>query len=182
MTKPKLPAQYEWLYYEATKIPMLKNALDLYGTKETVGPRSNPEILAWARELGGWQRSIFTNDDVPWCGLFMAVVAQRSGYRPPPNWQRAMAWSSFGVMQKRPKLGDTVTFTRPGGGHAGIYVGEDKKNFHILGGNQSNEVNIIGIPMTRFYSASRPRFLGSPPRNIRTILLQPNGRISHNEA
>ena len=35
-------------------------------------------------------------------------------------------------------LGDILTFKRNGGGHVGLYVGEDKDCYHVLGGNQGN--------------------------------------------
>jgi len=39
-------------------------------------------------------------------------------------------------------LGDVLIFTRGIGGHVGIYVREDDKCYHVLGGNQSDSVYI----------------------------------------
>ena len=42
-----------------------------------------------------------------------------------------------------PAYGCIVVFSRAGGGHVGFLVGKDKQgNLMILGGNQSNAVNI----------------------------------------
>lgn len=46
-------------------------------------------------------------------------------------------------------LGDALTFKRNGGGHVGIYVGEDSTCYHVLGDNQSNMVCITRIEKTR---------------------------------
>lgn len=40
-------------------------------------------------------------------------------------------------------LGDVLVFPRGAGGHVAFYVGEDSRHFHILGGNQDNQVSII---------------------------------------
>jgi hypothetical protein len=45
-------------------------------------------------------------------------------------------WNGFNK-EKTMMLG-VLTFKRKGGGHVGIYVGEDSKCYHVLGGNQSN--------------------------------------------
>ena len=48
-----------------------------------------------------------------------------------------------------PRLGCILVFTRAGGGHVGLYLGEDATHFHILGGNQSNSVSVTRIGKDR---------------------------------
>ena len=42
-----------------------------------------------------------------------------------------------------------MVFTRAGRGHVGLYLGEDATHFHILGGNQTNNVSITRIAKVR---------------------------------
>jgi cell wall-associated NlpC family hydrolase len=79
-------------------------------------------------------------------------------------------------------LGDVLTFKRNGGGHVGIYVGEDKTHFHVLGGNQNNEVNVVRIAKTRLFKARRTVWRIAQPQNVRKIYLEPKGIITTNEA
>jgi hypothetical protein len=80
-----------------------------------------------------------------------------------------------------PMLGDVLVFVRNGGGHVGLYVGEDETAFHVLGGNQSDAVNIKRIAKRRLYAARWPTYRAEPV-NVRQIPLAPNGALSANEA
>ena len=71
-----LPSQYAWLTKLSPLPRMIEEALKLYGTTEVSGSRNNPQILAWADEVG--LEAVYTADSIPWCGLFMAVVAKRA--------------------------------------------------------------------------------------------------------
>ena len=73
-------------------------------------------------------------------------------------------------------------FKRDGGGHVGIYVGEDKTHYHIIGGNQGNEVSIMRIAKNRMHEARRTAWKIAQPYNVRVIKLESQGRISQNEA
>lgn len=46
-----IPEHYRWLEKE-TGPKMLLEAVKLYGIAEKKGDENNPEILAWAKELG----------------------------------------------------------------------------------------------------------------------------------
>ena len=174
----KLPNQYKWLLQEEAPRHLLK-ALELYGVAEIVGSKHNPVIMGWAKELG--LDKTYTADEVPWCGLFAAICLHRAGRQivDKPLW--ALSWNSFGVESKKPMLGDILTFTRNGGGHVGFYVGEDKDAFHVLGGNQGNQVCVVRIVKTRLSQCRRPAY-NSQPINVRSIALNGNGIISINEA
>jgi cell wall-associated NlpC family hydrolase len=79
-------------------------------------------------------------------------------------------------------LGDVLTFKRDGGGHVGIYVGEDDKHYHVLGGNQGNSVSISRIAKTRLYKARRTTWKIAQPANVRVVKLEAKGVITTNEA
>lgn len=177
---PKLPTKYRWLASEGAP-RMLVEGLKLYGTIETPGTPNNPTIIAWAQEMGNNVADVYKADSIPWCGLFMAIVAKRAGKEVPKSPLWALAWSTFGNHVDVPMLGDVLVFTRQGGGHVGLYVGEDDTAYHVLGGNQSDKVSIARIAKTRLYISRRPIYSIAQPSNIRRIILTPDGIISSNE-
>lgn len=168
---------YSWLKDE-TGPKMIVEAVKLLGTTEDESSKSNKVILEWAEEVG--VQALYTNDDIPWCGLFIAVVALRSGKKIVQNPLWAKNWTKFGTPAEDAMLGDVLVFQRNGGGHVGLYVGEDHRYFHILGGNQGNQVNIMRILKTRCISVRRPLYHNTP-YNVRKIVLSASGKISSNE-
>lgn len=172
-----LPKHYQWLAEEPGP-KMLIEALKLYGVKERIGPADNPEILAWAAEVG--LSSTYKRDETAWCGLFMAVIANRAGkpITDSPLWARS--WAEWGTKSPRAALGDVLVFVRDGGGHVGLYVGEDANSYHVLGGNQSDSVCIKRIAKSRCIAVRR-LYRNTPP-NVRSIKLSPFGQLSKNEA
>lgn len=175
-----LPSRYAWLAREPGP-KMIVEALKLFGTMEKPGSANNPTIVAWAKEVGGEVADVYKADSIPWCGLFMAVVAKRAGKEPPKHPLWALSWSAFGAKAPAPALGDVLVFTRSGGGHVGLYVGEDASAFHVLGGNQSDRVCIARIAKARLYAARRPLYRVEPA-NVRPIRLEATGTLSLNEA
>ena len=176
----ELPPAYRWID-EVRPLPrMVEAARQLYGTIETLGPADNPLILDWAREVG--LSRAYSSDAVPWCGLFMALVARRAGKAAPakPLWARS--WGRFGVASPEAALGDVLVFARAkGGGHVGLYVGEDETAFHVLGGNQTDAVSITRIARTRCIAIRRPIYRVQPA-SVAPIQLAATGAISVNEA
>jgi uncharacterized protein (TIGR02594 family) len=173
-----LPAQYAWLSKEDGP-KMLIEALKLFGTLEGPGAKDNPTILAWASEIG--LAKTYSHDSIPWCGLFIGVVARRSGKDIPDSPLWALSWADFGKPAGAPMLSDVLTFKRNGGGHVALYVGEDSAAYHCLGGNQSDKVCITRIAKSRLYKARRP-FYTVQPANVRKITLASTGKLSTNEA
>lgn len=174
-----LPEQYNWLNDVGPLPRMTEEALKLLGTIEGAGSADNPTILSWANEVG--LENIYTHDAVPWCGLFMALVATRAGKTPPTNPLWALNWAKFGEEEGQPRLGDVLTFTRNGGGHVTQYVAEDKAAYHCLGGNQGDKVCIERILKIRLYRVRRPIY-HVMPESARSYLVGPNGAVSQNEA
>jgi uncharacterized protein (TIGR02594 family) len=169
---------YNWLQ-EETGPRILVQAVKLIGTKEIVGKAHNPIILDWAKQLG---IKAYTNDEIPWCGLFIAYCAHKAGVEvvDGPLW--ALNWAKYGTKESTPMLGDVLTFKRDGGGHVGLYVGEDRTHYHVLGGNQNNQVNVMRIAKTRLHQARRTAWKIAQPSNVRKIELSNKGIISTNEA
>jgi len=173
-----LPEQYQWLLKEgAPKI--LVEFLKLYGVKEDLSIRNNPTILGWAKELG--LSGVYKADSIAWCGLACGIAAKRAGkaFSFNPLW--ALNWAKFGTPVDIPMLGDILTFTRKQGGHVAIYIGEDDTCYHILGGNQSDQVNIVRKLKKNLYKARRPIYSIATPPNVRRIFLSTKGVLSSKE-
>lgn len=175
-----LPAKYQWLHQVGPLPRMVQEALKLYGTLEAPGAANdNPTIMQWADETG--LERVYTADSVPWCGLFAAIVAKRAG-KPivsSPLW--ALSWSKFGEPGGQPRLGDVLTFKREGGGHVGLYIGEDASCYHVLGGNQSDAVTITRIRKERLHAVRRHYSIAAPS-SARPFVLAASGAVSANEA
>jgi uncharacterized protein (TIGR02594 family) len=172
-----IPAKYEWLNKEGAP-RMLVEMLKIFGTLESPGASDNPTIMSWAKDLG---LKDYKHDAIPWCGLAMAIVAKRSGKEvvKDPLW--AANWLKFGNKVINAMLGDVLVFKRPGGNHVGLYVGEDRECYHVMGGNQRDSVSIVRINKNRLTGVRRPVYTIAQPHNVRKIILSSSGEISDNE-
>ncbi len=130
----------------------LRRARSLIGTREAPGAANSPTILGWAKKLGAKVLGMVYNaDSVPWCGLFVAMCVAEDGIAPAPIAVRAKAWATWGANIAADHLapGAVLVFERPGGGHVGFYVGEDRTHYHVLGGNQGDRVSIMRLEKSR---------------------------------
>ncbi len=162
-------------------LPWFGEAARLQGVTEIAGTRSNGTILGWAKALGGWVASYFDDDDIPWCGLFAAhcIGATLPEEPLPSNPLGALNWSSFGIACE-PQPGAILTFSRDGGGHVGFYVSEDDTYFHVLGGNQSNKVNVTKVAKSRHKATRWPKTAPAPTgKRVKAAF---SGTVSTNEA
>lgn len=160
---------------------MVREAMALYGTLESMGNKNNPVIIAWDKETNTKDDNWYKEDSTPWCGLFMAVVAQRAGKEVPPQCLRALAWADFGVSVPVAMLGDVLVFKRKGGGHVGIYTAEDKENYFVLGGNQGDKVSIVKIAKNRIFAIRRPVYAIGQPESVKRYFVNAVGGVSENE-
>lgn len=173
---------YDYLK-KVTAPQILVQALKLVGTKEIIGVKHSETIMRWAKELG--IEKIYTADEIAWCGLFVCYCTHKAGLELPFSAKEslwALNWNKFGTKESVAMLGDILTFKRNGGGHVGLYVGEDDTCYHVLGGNQSNMVNITRIEKTRCAGIRRTPWKISQPDSVKAIVVSPTGFISKNEA
>jgi len=63
-----------------------------------------------------------------------------------------------------------------------MYVGEDDEAYHVLGGNQSDQVMIKRIAKSRLLGVRRCPWRVNQPSNVRVVRLAAGGALSHNEA
>lgn len=184
-----IPKGYEWLNSVGTLPKTISEALKLFGTHEVVGKGSNKTIMAWRDELNAAagvnplaQKIVgYGDDDIPWCGLFAAIVAFRAGKAVVANPLWARNWQNFGVKSPAAGLGDCLVFVRNGGGHVGWYIAEDAKAYHVLGGNQSNAVTITRIEKGRCIAVRRPVY-NAAPASVKPYKVAATGGLSRDEA
>lgn len=154
----------------------LKIARSYDGLKEIPGPRHNQTIIRWLGKLRAW----WSDDETPWCGVFVAHCMQKCRLPFPKLYMRAKAWSDYGSLLRRDRLalGAILVFDRAGGGHVGFYVGEDAGFYYVLGGNQSNAVNVMKLGKSRLVASRWPK--GEPV--IGKPVYLNGGSVSTNEA
>lgn len=136
----------------------IKKARTYIGTKEIPGPKHNTVILGWLAALKAWWR----DDETPWCGVFVAYIIRETlgDVGIPKYWMRAKEWASYGMPLAKGTPGAILVFNRTGGGHVGFYIGEDDTRYYVLGGNQSNAVNITPILKNRCTAIRWPLGVG----------------------
>lgn len=97
-----------------------------------------------------------TAKTVPWCAGFVNAMLERSGIRSTRS-DSSKSYIDYGVKLSEPKYGCVVVFSRKGGGHVGFCVGKTKDgNLLILGGNQSDAVNIKSFSTDRVIAYRYP--------------------------
>lgn len=145
------------------------------GLREVPGKRHNATIVGWLARLRAWWR----DDETPWCGVFVAHCMDHAGLPYPKLYMRAKAWSDYGALLRPERLspGAILVFDRAGGGHVGFYVGEDAGFYYVLGGNQSNAVNVMKLSKARLIASRWPH--GEPV--IGRPVQMRGGMVSTNE-
>lgn len=139
--------------------PWIKVATSLTGLKEVHGSQHNPEILQMWRDI---KRGGIKSDEVPWCAAFVGACLERSGIQS-TRFEGARSYADWGQKLEAPVSGCVVVFSRDGGGHVGFVVGQDEAgNLLVLGGNQSDEVNVRAFPRSRVTAYRWPSGLDIP--------------------
>ncbi|MDH4078910.1 MAG: TIGR02594 family protein [Nitrospira sp.] len=133
------------------------------GIAEVPDQASNPHILAMLRLDDDWPQG----DEVAWCSAFLNYVAWLLRL-PRSKDLLARSWLRIGqaVSIEDALVGfDVVVFKRrdrdPGSdvidapGHAGFFAGRDGNSVLVLGGNQSDSVNVSPYPIKRLLGVRR---------------------------
>ena len=133
----------------ATEPRWLKLARADLGIREVPGVADNPVLVkrfASMTKIIGW---LFNKDSIPWCGAIMAWWMNQCGIKPPLAPAIALSWAKWGTALSKPVPGAVLVFTRDGGGHVTLYVGEDATHYHCLGGNQGDAITIARLAKSR---------------------------------
>lgn len=130
------------------------------GLAEIPGKDHSPVISGWLRKLKAW----WTDDETPWCGVFVAACMREVGVALPQHWYRAKGWLDWGVTLSAAAVGCVVIYERKGGGHVGFVVGQDQNgNLMTLGGNQGNRVSVLPFDRSRAIGFRWPSAPFPPP-------------------
>jgi uncharacterized protein (TIGR02594 family) len=146
--------------------------------------RQEAKVLGWLKSVASWVTSASTS----WCGAFMAVASSTTlpTEAIPGNPLGAREWLKYGRPLEQPAVGCVVVFWRVSRsswqGHVGYVVGRDQRgNLMVLGGNQSDEVNIRPFANDRVLGYRWPNTFPLPAARGLPLLTS-GGRVSTNEA
>jgi uncharacterized protein (TIGR02594 family) len=193
----KLPAKFRFLLEDPVAPLMVRLAIGELGLVETPGSGNNSVIIEWADEVARtvttpyakWAADWYNADSIPWCGLFMAVIAVRASQgkaerMPPTKYLSALEWATFGeqVSIDAAAVGDVMVLGRKGGGHVTLNVGTEEggRRFFGLGANQGDAVNIAAFDNSRLVAVRRPAY-STRPAGARRVIVGPGGPSSTNE-
>lgn len=113
---------------------------------EIKGPQHCAEILQYWRDI---KRGGIKDDETPWCAAFVGAMLERVGIQS-TRFESARSYLTWGTELREPVPGCIVVFTRDGGGHVGFVVGQNEnRDLLVLGGNQSDAVNIRAFQRSR---------------------------------
>lgn len=163
----------------STEPAWLTHARTYLGTAEIPGKATAPVIARWLRELKSW----WSDDEMPWCGTFVAACLRESGLPVAKHWYRAKDWLNWGNSLAEPILGCIVVYERTGGGHVGFVVGRDVLGRIVtLGGNQGNKVSIAPFDAVRVLGYRWPENRFAEQISAGKLpLVQSNGQSSTGE-
>lgn len=144
---------------KATPAEIYEAAYKWLGLTEIVGPKHEAKIIEMFHTSG---HSWVNDDETPWCAAFVGHVLVSCGLVGTRS-LAARSYETWGepVSLDKAQKGDIVVFWRksPGSGlgHVGFYHGHDTDSVYVLGGNQSNAVNISPYKMSRLVAVRRAR-------------------------
>lgn len=132
------------------------------GVKEIPGSKHNSLIVRWGRMLATW----YADDETAWCSAFVNAMAREAGYEQSGK-LNARSWLDVGVEVPiaKAKPGDVVIFWRVSKdsweGHVAFLVSYNAASgtVRVLGGNQSNEVNVATYSTSMLLGVRRLRTL-----------------------
>lgn len=138
--------------------PWLDWARAEIGTREIVGAQHNPRVVAYWT-MGNVALRV-TDDETPWCAAFVAAALERTGYRSTRSGMaRSYANSQHMTRISGPRLGAICVLSSSRGassGHVGFVEAADSTHVWLLGGNQSNAVNIARFPLSQLVGWYQP--------------------------
>lgn len=154
----------------------LDEAQSFIGLREVKGQQHAAEILKFWKDI---KRGGIKDDETPWCAAFVGAMLERAGVQS-TRFESARSYETWGVKLAQPVRGCVVVFSRDGGGHVGFVVGQDKAgNLLVLGGNQSDAVNVRAFPRSRVTAYRWPAGLPLPAANLPVLA---GAEISKKEA
>ncbi len=136
------------------------------GQSEISGPRHNPRITAFFKELGHERHA---RDEVAWCAAFVGACLERSGLKSTRSLM-ARSYARWGDELDAEVAGAVAVLSRgpnPALGHVGFLVGWSSEKVWLLGGNQKDQVSVASYERRRLVA------LRWPPMNVATMPDEP---------
>jgi uncharacterized protein (TIGR02594 family) len=148
---------------------LLKVGFSLFGLKEALGAKDNPEIIAMAKYCGF---NGYAHDSIAWCALAQNYVNKKAGFEASGK-LNAKSFKSIGETVEfkidgkydfsNVQPGDICVFWRnnPNGweGHVAMFINyrQTEGRVYVLGGNQGDAYNVSAYPVERLEAIRRPR-------------------------
>ena len=128
--------------------PWMKLAWRDYGVREIAGSRHSRRILDYFADVGhdGVRR-----DETAWCAAFVGSCLERAGFSSTRSLM-ARSYLEWGSKLAEPVPGAIAILSRganPAYGHVGFFVAQSDGKVWLLGGNQSDGVNVAGYRQSR---------------------------------
>lgn len=116
----------------------------------------NPKVVAYFKDSGN---AGVTDDATAWCAAFVGAMLARSGVKGTGklNARSYLEWGQP-VERKDAKPGDVVIFKRGNSswqGHVAFFVKDKGALIEVLGGNQSDAVNVKGYQSSQLLGIRR---------------------------
>lgn len=126
------------------------------GVREIEGGKSNPRVMEYFKKVG---HSWVKDDSTAWCAAYVGWCLEMAGIKSTRK-LNARSYLKLGTEVKTPQKGDIVILWRvkknSAYGHVAFFEGfTPDGNLLLLGGNQSNEVNISEYPISRLLGYRR---------------------------
>lgn len=136
----------------------LVQAAEEIGQREKPGSGENMRIQEYHR-YAERDNDKALSEEIPWCASFVCWVLEKVGMGS-TNSRAARSYEKWGVSTKHdPWPGDIVVFWRGRRdgwqGHVGFLVKKEGNTVYVLGGNQSNSVNVTAYTTDRLVDIRR---------------------------
>jgi len=118
---------------------------------------NNPKVVAYFKDSGN---PGVMDDETAWCAAFVGAMLRRAGVKSTGalNARSYLDWGTP-VARKDAQPGDVVVFKRGNSswqGHVAFFVKDRGALIDVLGGNQSNAVNVKGYQSAALLGIRRP--------------------------
>lgn len=118
---------------------------------------NNPKVVAYFKDSGN---PGVTDDETAWCAAFVGAMLKRAGIKGTGklNARSYLDWGTP-VDRKNAQPGDVVVFKRGNSswqGHVAFFVKDRGALIDVLGGNQSDAVNVKGYQAAALLGIRRP--------------------------
>lgn len=132
-------------------IPWMRYARDEVNQKEIKGILHNPRIFAYHATT----TLKASNDETAWCSSFVNWCLKQAGIKGTDS-ASAISWLKWGESSSAKSGAIIVIYNKKAinlnltvsGNHVGFLIQETATHFHVLGGNQGDQVKISRYPKT----------------------------------